>query len=191
MNKRIALSIFAASAIISCTSVEEDGVPCDCSHSVEIKNEIVLKQDNLPDDLTCVLTDTGINRLIINEIVSLYKALFQSQLTIKEDDERVKTLKAELVDWLGGAHIGDCGNLARGLKINGFDDLGESIDIEINTKTVELTRKNGKQEKAPFWYQGDVTFSISISGGSERTSESNAAKAYLVFATCNQYSAIQ
>ena len=59
MVTRITLSIFIVSTAISCGFFEGDGELCDCSTSIEIKNKTVLKEKSLPDDLTCVVANSG------------------------------------------------------------------------------------------------------------------------------------
>lgn len=147
--------------------------------------------DNLPDNLTCVVANSDTYAVIIEEILSSYNKLFQSQLKIEKEDESWEILEGEIEDWLGGVYVGDCGNLSSGLRIRGFDNFGEIIDIEIKANTVELISENGKQERAPYSYQADVIFSVRVSGGNERNLESNTAKSNFVLSTCNQYTEIK
>ena len=44
------------------------------------------------------------------------------------------------------------------LKINGFDSFGESIDIEVNTHTVELIREMVNEKKLPFGIKAMLYF---------------------------------
>lgn len=174
--------------VVSCSNDEKkNGEPCDCQVSIEIRKVTSLEENELPKDLTCVVANGGTIKDLIINIEKLYNDLYEKQLDLNKESESWKELKTKINDWLGGAYVGQCGNLYNGLKIKNFNKLGEPVNIEIKVVNLELERTNGLMEKPPFDYQGYVTYSVSVSTDNNQKASKVKPQYTIVISTCNRY----
>lgn len=185
----IFMGIFLLMAITSCSSKRGPGKACDCSASITIENQTLLEANELPKDLTCVVAINRTHSNLIDQIVSLYNTLHGTQVHLEQNGEQWKDLDAEITDWLGGAYVGDCGNLFSGLTFD-YKRLGEKVDINIKATKTEILRDNGLRKTAPFWYQANVTFSVKMTDKEGNVEEGHQESGDIVVGSCNRYSAV-
>lgn len=140
----------------------------------------------MPQDLTCVVALTKTPDLVIGKTVELYNDLYEEHTTLNKGDEEWEALSDEIEKWLGGHHIGECGNLAEGYTIKRYRGMGKRIDIRIDVARVKPLARNDSQENGPYGYNSEIIFVIGITDqdGNQRKGEQPAR---FVVSSCTRY----
>lgn len=185
---RCFILMYCMTIFLSCSDKKRHTKLCECLSNTEKFLSHTIEGDDLPEDLTCVMSYNSTYTYMTNEIINLYKELHNSQFSIVEENEERKELKENINDWLGGSYRGECGNFYNGLNLAGYNGFDEKVTIVINITKLKWTNHHSKQVVvAPYTYLADIIFNIKVFDSEGNFKESSILLYNIVISTCHQF----
>ncbi|WNJ17902.1 hypothetical protein [Pontibacter sp. G13] len=170
-------------------SCHQKPVNCDCNIPNNCFHQKTVSFDSLPADLTSIICNRNSGKIVTDELIKILRDSVGMSIKREDHQELLLQLEDEIMDFYGGAGIGDEGNLVEGLLIDGIELEGKEFNLNLSSYKLDLVFQGMTYPDSTNSYVCNLTLLIKVTNQEtkETFSSTNVVEERMI-KTCRLYS---